>query len=104
MSNAPARTRYLLVERESRPNVEGMELPTLLATSAQLLHIVALTLRELQEVLIEKEKVAIMPGFTYGEEGRGFLRLNVGCSRSKVEAGMDKLINGILFLQGNNGS
>ncbi|MDR5017372.1 MalY/PatB family protein [Yersinia rochesterensis] len=55
---------------------------------------------QLQNVLIEKEKVAIMPGFTYGEEGRGFLRLNVGCSRSKVEAGMDKLISGIQFLQG----
>ncbi|HDL8016401.1 TPA: transcriptional regulator, partial [Yersinia enterocolitica] len=55
---------------------------------------------QLQNVLIEQQKVAIMPGFTYGEEGRGFLRLNVGCSRSKVEAGMNKLINGIRFLQG----
>ncbi|EKN6297512.1 aminotransferase class I/II-fold pyridoxal phosphate-dependent enzyme, partial [Yersinia enterocolitica] len=54
---------------------------------------------QLQNVLIEQQKVAIMPGFTYGEEGRGFLRLNVGCSRSKVESGMDKLINGIRFLQ-----
>lgn len=54
--------------------------------------------RELQQVLIEREKVAIMPGFTYGEEGRGFVRLNVGCPRSKVEAGMDKLINGLKFV------
>lgn len=46
----------------------------------------------LQRVLIEREKVAIMPGFTYGEEGRGFVRLNVGCPRSKLEAGMDRLI------------
>ena len=51
--------------------------------------------RALQQVLIEREKVAIMPGFTYGEEGRGFLRLNVGCPRSKLEAGMDKLIAGL---------
>jgi len=56
--------------------------------------------RQLQQVLIEREKVAIMPGFTYGEEGRGFLRLNVGCPRSKVEAGMDKLINGMKFVLG----
>ncbi len=54
--------------------------------------------RELQQVLIEREKVAIMPGFTYGEEGRGFLRLNVGCPRSKVEAGMDKLIAALQFV------
>ncbi|CAI0860242.1 MalY/PatB family protein [Serratia quinivorans] len=54
--------------------------------------------QKLQQVLIEQEKVAIMPGFTYGEEGRGFLRLNVGCPRSKVEAGMDKLISGLKFV------
>jgi cystathionine beta-lyase len=56
--------------------------------------------QQLQQVLIEREKVAIMPGFTYGEEGRGFLRLNVGCPRSKVEAGMDKLINGLKSVTG----
>jgi cystathionine beta-lyase len=56
--------------------------------------------QQLQQVLIEQEKVAIMPGFTYGEEGRGFLRLNVGCPRSKVEAGMDKLINGLKSVTG----
>ncbi|NNC27469.1 transcriptional regulator, partial [Salinisphaera sp. USBA-960] len=49
---------------------------------------------------IDREKVAIMPGFTYGEEGRGFLRLNVGCPRSKVEAGMDKLISGLRCVLG----
>ncbi|NTX78613.1 pyridoxal phosphate-dependent aminotransferase [Serratia proteamaculans] len=56
--------------------------------------------QQLQQVLIEQEKVAIMPGFTYGEEGRGFLRLNVGCPRSKVEAGMNKLISGLKSLTG----
>lgn len=30
----------------------------------------------LQKALIEQEKIAIMPGYTYGEEGRGFVRLN----------------------------
>lgn len=53
--------------------------------------------QQLQQVLIEREKVAIMPGFTYGEEGRGFLRLNIGCPRSKVEAGMNKLIAALIF-------
>ena len=41
----------------------------------------------LQKALIEQEKVAIMPGYTYGEEGRGFVRLNAGCPRSKLEKG-----------------
>lgn len=49
----------------------------------------------LQHALITQEKVAIMPGYTYGEEGRGFLRLNAGCPRDKLAAGMDKLINAL---------
>lgn len=49
----------------------------------------------LQKVLIEQEKIAIMPGYTYGEEGRGFIRLNAGCPRSKLEKGVAGLINAI---------
>ncbi|EQZ57616.1 protein MalY [Escherichia coli UMEA 3656-1] len=49
----------------------------------------------LQKALIEQEKIAIMPGYTYGEEGRGFVRLNAGCSRSKLEKGVAGLINAI---------
>ena len=51
--------------------------------------------RALQTVLIEQQKVAIMPGYTYGEEGRGFIRLNAGCPRSKLEQGVHRLIAGI---------
>ncbi len=53
----------------------------------------------LQKELIEHQKVAIMPGYTYGLEGEGFLRLNVGCPRSKVALGVEKLIAGIRALQ-----
>ncbi|HHY9250370.1 TPA: bifunctional maltose regulon transcriptional repressor/cystathionine beta-lyase MalY [Escherichia coli] len=49
----------------------------------------------LQKALIEQEKVAIMPGYTYGEEGRGFVRLNAGSPRSKLEKGVAGLINAI---------
>ncbi|MCS2161801.1 pyridoxal phosphate-dependent aminotransferase [Scandinavium sp. H11S7] len=49
----------------------------------------------LQKVLIEQQKVAIMPGYTYGEEGNGFVRLNAGCPRSKLERGIQGLINAI---------
>ncbi|MFD5875378.1 MalY/PatB family protein [Streptomyces sp. NPDC060322] len=43
----------------------------------------------LQRELVEVEKVAIMPGAAYGAPGR--LRLNVGCPRSKAEAGVEAL-------------
>jgi len=55
--------------------------------------------KALQQELITQQKVAIMPGYTYGTEGEGFLRLNVGCPRSKVETGVEKLIAGIKALQ-----
>ncbi|MGS3108735.1 transcriptional regulator, partial [Escherichia coli] len=42
--------------------------------------------------LIAEQKVAIMPGYTYGPEGNGFLRLNVGCPREKLERGVEGLI------------
>ena len=54
---------------------------------------------ELQKVLIEQQKVAIMPGYTYGKEGMGFVRLNAGCPRSKLEQGVQRLIAGINALQ-----
>ncbi len=49
----------------------------------------------LQKTLIEQQKVAIMPGYTYGAEGSGFIRLNAGCPRSKLEKGVERLIAGI---------
>jgi len=54
--------------------------------------------RALQKVLIEQQKVAIMPGYTYGEEGNGFVRLNAGCPRGKLEQGVQRLIAGISAL------
>ncbi|MFE1993257.1 MalY/PatB family protein [Streptomyces parvulus] len=44
----------------------------------------------LQRALVEVEKVAVMPGSAYGSPG--FVRLNVGCPRSKAEAGVDALV------------
>lgn len=53
----------------------------------------------LQRLLIEEHKVAIMRGDTYGKEGEGYVRLNVGCPRSKVETGLTALIAAIKTLQ-----
>lgn len=62
------------------------------------LRVLQLDDKALQKQLIEQEKVAIMPGYTYGEEAQGFVRLNVGCPRSKVEAGVNALIKAIQHL------
>ncbi|WP_161310683.1 aminotransferase class I/II-fold pyridoxal phosphate-dependent enzyme [Streptomyces sp. SID3212] len=49
----------------------------------------------LQRELVEREKVAIMRGSTYGAGGDGFVRLNVGCPRAKAERGADALIRAL---------
>jgi cystathionine beta-lyase len=46
-------------------------------------------------LLVEKYRVAIMRGDTYGPEGNGYIRLNVGCPRSKVDQGLDALIGAL---------
>ncbi|MGC0387382.1 MalY/PatB family protein [Streptomyces sp. SAI-129] len=48
---------------------------------------------ELQRELVEVEKVAVMPGSAYGSPGR--VRLNVGCPRSKTEAGVGALVRAL---------
>ncbi|AWK10328.1 transcriptional regulator [Streptomyces spongiicola] len=50
----------------------------------------------LQRELVEREGVAIMPGTVYGAEG--FVRLNLGCPRSKAEAGADALVRALTRL------
>ncbi|MEU0160893.1 MalY/PatB family protein [Streptomyces sp. NPDC006261] len=48
---------------------------------------------ELQRVLVERERVAIMGGAVYGAPG--FVRLNVGCPRAKVVRGVEALIRAV---------
>lgn len=50
-----------------------------------------MTMDELQHRLINIGKVAIMDGQTYGGNGQYFLRYNVGCPKSKVLEGLERL-------------
>ncbi|MFD7226581.1 MalY/PatB family protein [Streptomyces sp. NPDC059881] len=50
----------------------------------------------LQRELVERERVAIMRGGVYGAEG--FVRVNLGCPRSKAEAGADALVRALTRL------
>ncbi|MCX4661199.1 MalY/PatB family protein [Streptomyces uncialis] len=52
----------------------------------------------LQRELVERERVAVMPGGTYGAPG--FLRLNVGCPRSKALTGTDAVVRAVRRLTG----
>lgn len=56
-------------------------------------------MNQLQEALVQHGKVTIMSGAIYGGDGKHFLRLNVGCPRSKLEDGLDRLKRSINFLK-----
>ncbi|WP_030682698.1 MalY/PatB family protein [Streptomyces sp. NRRL B-1347] len=47
----------------------------------------------LKHRLVHRERVAVMPGATYGAPG--FVRLNVGCPRGKAEAGARALVRAV---------
>lgn len=54
-----------------------------------------LDMAALNRTLIDQYDVAIMQGSTYGDVGKDYVRLNLGCPRSKVEAGVAALIAAI---------
>ncbi|GGB61953.1 MalY/PatB family protein [Fictibacillus barbaricus] len=53
---------------------------------------------QLQKAMIHHGKVAIMPGEMYGKNGKGFIRMNVGCPSSKVIEGLQRLKKAIHYL------
>lgn len=56
---------------------------------------------QLQHALVVHGKVAIMSGETYGEAGSHFIRMNIGCPRSKVVEGLHRIKKAIEYLEGN---
>ena len=46
---------------------------------------------ELDNLFTNKAKLALNSGTMFGEEGRGFMRLNVGCPRSILETSLKNL-------------
>jgi cystathionine beta-lyase len=47
--------------------------------------------KNLQEFLIEKARLGLNAGYTFGPGGEGFARINLACPRSTVEEGMARL-------------
>ena len=51
---------------------------------------VPFTSDEIQDALVNIGGVAIMKGETYGENGTKYLRMNLGCPRSKLQEGLQR--------------
>lgn len=50
-----------------------------------------LSTEELKNLFVEKAGLALNDGETFGSQGKGFMRLNVGCSRNLLEQAMQQL-------------
>ncbi|MEM5011512.1 MalY/PatB family protein [Niallia taxi] len=57
---------------------------------------------QIQQALIHEGKVAIMSGETYGADGRGYLRMNLGCPRPKLTDGLNRIKQAIHYLNNNS--
>lgn len=56
----------------------------------------------LQNALVNVGEVGIMRGDTYGSAGEGYLRMCIGCPRSKLEEGLIRIGRGIEWLRGES--
>lgn len=50
-----------------------------------------LTQKELENLFVHKAKLGLNSGKMFGEEGEGFMRLNIGCPLSTIEKALDNL-------------
>jgi cysteine-S-conjugate beta-lyase len=47
--------------------------------------------QQLKQLLLEKGKIAVEFGSKFGEEGKGFIRMNVACPRKTLKEALDRL-------------
>jgi len=52
---------------------------------------VPFTSDQIQEAFVNIGGIAIMKGETYGENGKKYLRMNLGCPRSKIQEGLKRM-------------
>jgi cystathionine beta-lyase len=46
---------------------------------------------ELMDILVNRAKVALNSGVTFGSQGEGFARLNIGCPKARLEEGLERI-------------
>ena len=56
------------------------------------------TSEQLEERLLEEQKVWVNAGSMYGEAGEGFIRINMACPRARLEEGLQRIKDGLLRL------
>ena len=47
--------------------------------------------KELRDLFLKQAKVALNEGHTFGPGGEGFMRMNIGCPRSVLQDGLERI-------------
>ena len=89
---------YLQVTRDTVMDYANQHLPNITVLPAQGTYLLWLDCRQLglddlllQQLFLEKAKLALSPGAMFGKGGSGFMRMNIGTSRKNVFLALDKL-------------
>lgn len=87
---------YLTVNRTTLVEYVTTHLPGIKTTSPQATSLGWLDCRETgiqdpHEFFLQQAKVGFNDGFTFGENGTGFVRLNFGCPRSTLLEGLERM-------------
>lgn len=54
--------------------------------------------QQLRRFMVDQAKLAVNPGDTFGAEGKGFIRMNLACSRELIQIAMSRLSEAIRLL------
>jgi len=88
---------YLTANRDFLVSYVKENLPSLRTTIPEATYLAWFDCREAgiegnaQKFFLEKAKVALNDGAAFGEDGKGFVRLNFGCTRATLTQGLEQM-------------
>lgn len=59
------------------------------------IHSTGLSSKECAEKILDEEKVAVVPGSVYGNNGEGFIRISLAASEDKIKNGFNRIVDWI---------
>ena len=96
---------YLLGNMKFLNSFLNRELPQITAIQPEGTYLVWLDFRALgmepkalQKFLVHKAGVGLSAGYLFGPGGEGFARLNLGCARSVLEEGLQRIKTAVIGL------
>ncbi|HEX6594496.1 MAG TPA: PatB family C-S lyase [Bacillota bacterium] len=51
--------------------------------------------KDLERFMIEQAKVGLNSGYSYGEEGKSFMRMNIACPKATLEEGVKRIVQAV---------